>query len=289
MSWEALRSGKVRDVFVNKEKRLIALVASDRVSAFDKILPGNGIPGKGACLTAVSNYWAIATAKIPNAYIWDLDIIEEFCKDTGVDKDRVTIQRLTKPLPVEAIVRGYITGSAWRAYEKGVRSICGLIIPDGLVLSEKFQTPLFTPTTKAEHDENISYEQMVEILVNAGYRPEIAEYVRETSLSLYNEIYCAAKEKGLIFVDTKFEFGYDEITGQVYVIDEIGTSDSSRYWALEGYEAGKPQEDYDKEVIRQYILEQRKKGIEDPPIPEMLVQQATERYEALKKILLGAA
>ena len=287
MSWEAIRSGKVRDVYEEKTLGLIALVASDRVSAFDKVLAGNGIPDKGKALTAISNYWAVRTATIANAYIWDLDIIEAFCRETDIDKERVTIQRKTETLPVEAIVRGYISGSAWSAYEKGERQKCGVILPDGLLESSRLPNAIFTPTTKDEHDEDITFDEMAEIFRKAGFTHAMAEYVRKASLDLYHSIYYDSEAKGLILADVKFEFGIDEKTGSILVIDEIATPDSSRYWSIEGYEPGKLQDSFDKEHIRQYIRAQKAKGIKDPVVSPEIVQLTSERYQQLQKILLG--
>ena len=285
--WKKLRSGKVRDVWINEILGLIALVASDRVSAFDKVLAGNGIPNKGIYITSVSNYWALRTAAIPNAYVWDLDIIEDFCEQTGIEKERVTIQRITTPLPIEAIVRGHVAGSAWRAYENGEREICGVALPEGLRESERLPSPIFTPTTKGEHDENITYEQMVKILEDEGYDRSVAEFVRDSSIRLYSEIYSEAEEKGLIFADTKFEIGYCPKTKQYVFIDEIGTSDSSRYWSLENYEVGVPQEGFDKEIVRRYVRSQKQNGVENPTIPPEIVEQTAQRYKTLMRMIVG--
>lgn len=287
MSWKLTHSGKVRDVYENEELSLVALVATDRVSAFDNVLPGDGIPGKGIALTAISNYWAIETSDIANAYIWDLNIIEPFCEEFGIDKKRVTIQRKTKQLPIEAIVRGYITGSAWRDYEKGGRMICGEYLPDGLEESERLPKAYFTPTTKGEHDENITFEQMKEILVQSGFEPHVAELVRKTSIKLYHRIYEVASTKGLILADTKFEFGIDPRTGQLLVSDEIGTPDSSRYWSVVNYKCGTSQDSYDKEIIRRHIRNKKLAGIENPTVDPEIVEIAIERYRQLTRMLVG--
>ena len=287
MSWKFTHSGKVRDIYENDELNLVALVATDRVSAFDKVLPGDGIPGKGIALTAISNYWAVTTSDIPNAYIWDLNIIEPFCKEFGIDQDRVTIQRRTRQLPIEAIVRGYITGSAWRDYEAGSRMICGEYLPDGLEESARLPKAYFTPTTKGEHDENITFDQMKELLQQTGFEPYLAELVRKTSIKLYHRIYDIAAGKGFILADVKFEFGLDERTGQLLVTDEIATSDSSRYWAQASYKSGVAQDSYDKEIVRRNIRDKKKAGIENPTVDPQIIEITAERYKQLARILVG--
>ena len=287
MSWKFTHSGKVRDIYENDELNLVALVATDRVSAFDKVLPGDGIPGKGIALTAISNYWAVTTSDIPNAYIWDLNIIEPFCEEFGIDQNRVTIQRRTRQLPIEAIVRGYITGSAWRDYEAGARMICGEYLPDGLEESARLPKAYFTPTTKGEHDENITFDQMKELLQQTGFEPYIAELARKTSIKLYHRIYDIAASKGFILADVKFEFGLDERTGQLLVTDEIATSDSSRYWAQASYKSGVPQDSYDKEIVRRNIRDKNKAGIENPTVDPQIIEITAERYKQLARILVG--
>jgi phosphoribosylaminoimidazole-succinocarboxamide synthase len=290
MSWKLIRKGKVRDIYVNDDLGLIALVATDRVSAFDSVLPVL-IEGKGEVLTSISNHYAIMTSDIPNAYIWDLDIIEAFCRETGIEQSRVTLQRKTIPLPSENIVRGFMTGSVWRDYsEKAKREKCGVLLPEGLVEGQQFSEPMFGPSTKSTiKDEDITFEQMVKIYKDAGYDERIASYVREKSLSIYNRISEFASSRGLIFVDSKFEFGYEPKTGQILVIDEIGTPDSSRYWMKGLYVPGKKQEGYDKELIRQDIMSKRKLGIPDDQITvdEQIVAITIERYRQVERIIVG--
>lgn len=289
MSWKLIHKGKVRDIYVNEALSLIALVATDRVSAFDSVLPVL-IKGKGEVLTSISNFYAIMTSDIPNAYIWDLDIIEAFCAETGIEQSRVTIQRKTIPLPSENIVRGFITGSAWRDYsEKGRREKCGILLPEGLVEGQQFSEPLFGPSTKSTKDTDITFEKMVELYAKAGFSESVANYVREMSIRLYNRISAYASGKSLIFVDSKFEFGYEPRTGQILVIDEIGTPDSSRYWMKGLYVPGKKQEGYDKELIRQNIRSKRQIGIPDCEITidEQIIAITIERYKQVQRIICG--
>lgn len=250
MSWKAIRSGKVNELFANAEKRLIALVASDRMPG----RPRTCIPEKGANMTALTNYWAIVTAAIPNAYIWDLDIIEEFCAETVTDKGRVTIQRLATPLPVEVIIRGFVTDDLWRTYERGSRSISGITLPEELTQSEHFQNPLFTPVVKDQENQSITFANMTIILKESGYRSEVAEYIRRASIRLYNELYYAARQKGFIYAETGIKFGIDEATRQIYIIGEIGTPNNSRIWRLGNYRSGEPQKEYEDYRRLQKIL-----------------------------------
>src|SRR6266436_3604469 len=241
--------GKVRDIYTVDEAHLL-IVASDRLSAFDVVLP-TPIPDKGRILTAMSNFWfARTTALVPNHLttrrLEDVLTPEEVAQV----HDRAVIVRRIAPLPVEAIVRGYIAGSAWAEYQQQ-GTLCGVQLPTGLRESERLPEPMFTPSTKApagEHDLNISFEDMVHVL---GGRRGLAEQVCDTSLQVYREAVDYALTRGIIIADTKFEFGL--LDGQLCLIDEVLTPDSSRFWPAAQYEPGKGQPSFDKQFVRDYL------------------------------------
>ena len=265
--------GKVRDVYDLGDKLL--MITSDRISAFDKVL--STIPYKGEILNRVANFWFEKTGdEIPNHVIDNPD-------------PQVLIAKKTKPLPVEVIVRGYITGSLWRDFEKGAHTRYGIPFPDELKRDQKFDTPIITPTTKAEygeHDEAISREEIVNGLVD----PAIYEKAEEYALKLFNAGQEWALEKGLILVDTKYEFGI--VNGELILVDEVHTPDSSRYWIAEEYEArfakGESQKMLDKENIRQWLLERGYSGDGTPPeITPDIRTKLSERYIELYTQLTG--
>lgn len=270
--------GKVRDVYTIHEELLVMLV-SDRISAFDVVLP-KGIPYKGQVLNQIASKFLDATSDIvPN---WKI----------ATPDPMVTVGVHCDPFPVEMIVRGYLTGSAWRSYKKGQREICGVPIPEGMREHEKFPTPIITPTTKAEqglHDEDIS---KVRILRGGLASPEDYALLEKYSMELFERGSKMAEEQGLILVDTKYEFGKKD--GKIYLIDEIHTPDSSRYFYKEGYEErfaqGLPQKQLSKEFVREWLMENGFQGREGEVVPEMsdeFVQSVSERYIELYEQITG--
>ncbi|MBN1197980.1 MAG: phosphoribosylaminoimidazolesuccinocarboxamide synthase [Bacteroidales bacterium] len=275
---KSLYIGKVRDVYNIGDKYLV-MVTSDRISAFDVVLP-RGIPYKGQVLNQIAVKFLDATADIcPN---WKI----------GSPDPSVTIGKYCKPYPVEMIIRGYLTGSSWRTYKKGARTICGVPIPNGMKEHEKFPEPIVTPTTKATegHDEDISKEEIIrQGLVSAEDYALIEKYTRE----LFHRGTEMAREKGLILVDTKYEFGKGD-DGRIYLIDEIHTPDSSRYFYLEGYEErqakGEQQKQLSKEFVREWLMANDFMGNAGQQIPEMtdeIVNQISERYIELYENITG--
>ena len=277
------RRGKVRDIYETDEHLLI--VATDRVSAFDVVLP-DGIPGKGRVLTRLSRFWfAYLKAVVPNHLVSvEVDDFPPACQPyremlTG----RAMLVTKAKPLPVECIVRGYLAGSGWQEY-RATRTICGIALPPGLRESERLPEPLFTPSTKAPagtHDENISFAA-VEQLVGR----ELAAQVREVSLALYRAAHAFAHTKGFLLADTKFEFGLRE--GHLLLIDEAFTPDSSRFWRAEVYQPGAPQESYDKQLIRNYLISLGwNRRPPAPHLPPEIIAQAAARYQEICAHLTG--
>ena len=271
-------NGKVRDVYF-LENDLLVMVATDRISAFDVILP-KGIPFKGQILNQIAAKFLRQTEDIvPNWLVATPDPM-------------VSVGRCCKGYPVEMIVRGYLCGSAWRAYKNGVREICGVRLPDGMRENEKFPTPILTPTTKAEigtHDEDISREEIIARgLVPADEYAQIEKY----ALALFERGQQIAAEQGLILVDTKYEFG--NYNGQIMLMDEVHTPDSSRYFYKEGYGerflAGEPQKQLSKEFVREWLMENGFQGKDGQQVPEMtdaVVSGITARYEELYEGITG--
>ena len=269
--------GKVRDVY-NIDDQYLVMVVSDRISAFDVVLP-KGIPYKGQVLNQIADKFLDATKDIvPN---WKIDVPDPM----------VTIGHFVETFPIEMIVRGYLTGSSWRLYKKGGREICGVPLPEGLVEHQKFPEPILTPTTKADigHDENISKEEIInQGLVSAEDYAKLEKY----SLELFKRGSEIAEEMGLILVDTKYEFGKKD--DQIYLIDEIHTPDSSRYFYLEGYQErqnkGENQKQLSKEFVREWLMDQGFQGEEGQEVPEMpdeFVGQISERYIELYENITG--
>ncbi|MBR5323725.1 MAG: phosphoribosylaminoimidazolesuccinocarboxamide synthase [Muribaculaceae bacterium] len=269
--------GKVRDVY-NINDELLIMVATDRISAFDVILP-KGIPFKGEVLNKIAAKFLDATSDIvPN---WKL----------ATPDPMVTVGLQCEGFRVEMIIRGYLTGSAWREYAAGCREICGVKLPEGMRENEKFPTPIITPTTKADegHDENISKE---EIIAQGIVSKEDYELMEKYTYALFERGTQMAQEKGLILVDTKYEFGKRD--GKVYLIDEIHTPDSSRYFYAEGYEErfekGEPQKQLSKEFVRQWLIENGFMGKEGQTVPEMTeeyVNSVSDRYIELYEHIVG--
>ena len=277
------RRGKVRDIYETDEHLLI--VATDRVSAFDVVLP-DGIPGKGRVLTRLSRFWfAYLKAVVPNHLVSvEVDDFPPACQPyREMLSGRAMLVKKAKPLPVECIVRGYLAGSGWQEY-RATRTICGITLPPGLRESERLPEPLFTPSTKAPagtHDENISFAA-VEQLVGR----ELAAQIRDLSLALYRAAHAFAHTKGFLLADTKFEFGLRE--GHLLLIDEAFTPDSSRFWRAEVYQPGAPQESYDKQLIRNYLISLGwNRRPPAPHLPPVLIAQAAARYQEICAHLTG--
>ncbi len=282
---ELLKRGKVRDIYVERDKLLI--VATDRISAFDVILP-EGIPGKGRALNRISEYWFAQTEDIIQNHLISTDVDaypEVFHKYRPLLEGRSMLVRKTAPLAVECVVRGYVAGSGWREYQESC-SICSIPLPKGLVESAKLDTPIFTPSTKArdgEHDENISFDEVVE-LIGQG----LACKVREASIALYLKAKDIAGRKGIIIADTKFEFGIDVETGGLILIDEALTPDSSRFWPADEYSPGGSQPSFDKQFVRDYLITVGwDKNPPAPSLPKGVVEKSSEKYEEMLKHLLG--
>lgn len=273
--------GKVRDVY-SLENDLLVMVASDRISAFDVVLP-KGIPGKGQVLNQIANYFLDATSDIvPN---WKI----------GMADPMVTIGQKAEPFKVEMVIRGYLTGHAWRTYRSGKRLLCGVALPEGMRENEAFASPIITPTTKADqglHDEDISREEILsqEIVSESDYL-QLEAYTR----ALFARGQEMARERGLILVDTKYEFGKNA-QGEIVLIDEIHTPDSSRYFYAEGYEErlenGEAQKQLSKEFVREWLMENGFQGKEGQRIPEMteaFVKQVSDRYAELYGQITGSS
>ncbi len=276
-----LKRGKVRDVYDLGDKLLI--VASDRMSAFDVVMD-DPIPDKGRILTSISTFWFKQLEQVVENHILstDPDDYPEPCKRYSDSlKGRSMLVRKTEPLPVECIVRGYISGSGWKEYQdRG--TICGIRLPEGLEESEKLSQPIFTPSTKAEsgtHDENISFDEAAGLLGN-----ETAEEVRDLSLKIYAFGRDYAAQKGIIIADTKFEFGRFE--DRIILIDEVLTPDSSRFWPMDTYRPGGPQKSFDKQYLRDYLNGLDWPKTPPPPrLPEEIVRKTREKYlEALEQL-----
>lgn len=277
--------GKVRDLYEVDSKTLL-FVASDRISAYDVIM-GNGIPSKGSLLTLLSAHWfSVLPTFVPNlrTHFITLALPSSIPQSLAPTLRNRSMQvRRLKIFPIEGIVRGYITGSAWREYQK-TQTVHSLPMPAGLQNSSKFpQGAIYTPSTKAEaghNDVNISPAQAATI-VGEKY----AQKIEDLALSIYNAAYAYALERGIIIADTKFEFGLDEETDEVVLVDEVLTPDSSRFWPKDKYEIGKEQESYDKEFLRSWLVKTGNKGKEGVSMPEDIMLETAEKYrEAFEKL-----
>ena len=275
--------GKVRDIYEVGDYLL--LVSTDRLSAFDVIM-SQGIPYKGMVLTKISEFWFNLTKDIiPNHFITtDVNKYPAECKEySEVLQNRSMLIKKAKVIPIECIVRGYITGSGWKDYKR-TGEISGIKLPPGLHESEKFPEPLFTPSTKAEigdHDENISAEQAVQIVGEENFNA-----VKSATINIYKKASDYALTKGIIIADTKFEFG--KIEGKIILVDEVLTPDSSRFWPFDKYQKGKVQESYDKQFVRDYLLSINfNKQPPPPPLPEDIIRKTSEKYLDIYKKLTG--
>lgn len=274
---KSLYKGKVRDVY-NIADRYMVMVVSDRISAFDVVLP-KGIPFKGQVLNQIASKFLDATTDIlPN---WKI----------ATPDPQVTVGIKCEPFRVEMVIRGYLTGSAWREYKAGARELCGVKLPEGMKENQKFPTPIITPTTKADegHDQNISKEEIIE---QGLVSREDYERLEKYTYALFQRGTEIAAKKGLILVDTKYEFGKKD--GQIYLIDEIHTPDSSRYFYSEGYqerfEKGEPQRQLSKEFVRQWLMDNGFQGKDGQKVPEMteeIINSITDRYIELYEHITG--
>ena len=277
------KHGKVRDIYDLGDKLLI--VASDRLSAFDVIMK-TGIDNKGAVLTKISKFWFDFLADTVDNHLISDDVTQfptPFCDHPDQLADRSMLIKKTNVLPVECIVRGYITGSGWKEYQKQ-GTVCGIKLPEGLKQCQKLPEATFTPSTKAKlgkHDENISFEECVKIIGE-----EKANYIKDKSLEIFKKASEYAESKGIILADTKFEWG--EVDGKIILIDEVLTPDSSRFWPADKYEAGRDQESYDKQFVRNYLEEinfdKSGPGVE---LPVDIVEKTTAKYIEAYETLTG--
>ena len=280
-----MKEGKVREVYDNGDS--IIMVATDRISAFDVILK-NKIADKGTVLTQMSKFWFEFTEDIVSNHMISVDVkdMPEFFQSPEYEGKSMMCRKL-EMLPIECIVRGYITGSGWASYQQN-GTVCGIRLPEGLVESEKLPEAIYTPSTKAEiglHDENISYEQSVEVLEKQfpGKGEEYASKIKEYTLALYNKCADYALTKGIIIADTKFEFGLDE-DGNVVLADEMLTPDSSRFWPLEGYQPGQGQPSFDKQFVRDWL---KANPDSDYLLPQEVIDKTIAKYKEAYEMLTG--
>ncbi len=281
---ELINRGKVRDIYAIDAEHML-IVTSDRLSAFDVILP-QPIPGKGEVLTRVSNFWFRRMAHILPNHLTDIPLAEvvKDADERAALGDRAIVVRKLEPLPVEAIVRGYIIGSGWKDYQK-TGQVCGIALPSGLQLADKLPEAIYTPSTKAElgaHDENVDFEHTVKLLGQ-----DLAEQVRDASLKIYTEAAAYALEKGIIIADTKFEFGLDP-DGRLHIIDEALTPDSSRFWPADQYRPGISPPSFDKQFVRDYLETlDWDKTPPGPELPQEIIDKTAEKYREAEQRLTG--
>ena len=284
-TYKPFKSGKVREVY--EADGSIIMVATDRISAFDHILK-NKITDKGAVLTQMSKFWFDFTKDILPNHMLSVDNADmpEFFQQEEFKGNTMLCKKLHM-IPMECIVRGYITGSGWESYKEN-GTICGIKLPEGLQESEKLPEPIFTPSTKAElgdHDENVSLEQGAKVLEKEfpGHGMEYAEKIRDYTIAIYKKCAEYALTKGIIIADTKFEFGVDE-EGNIVLGDEVLTPDSSRFWPLEGYEAGKSQPSYDKQFVRDWL---KANPDSDYELPQDIIDKTIAKYKEAYEVLTG--
>jgi phosphoribosylaminoimidazole-succinocarboxamide synthase len=276
--------GKVRDIY-DIDDKLMLIVTTDRLSAFDVILP-DPIPGKGLMLTRISNFWFNKLKHIIPNHLTDIalsDIIPNLSEREQIEGRAIVVRRY-KPLPVEAIVRGYLIGSGWKDYQK-CGAVCGITLPDGLQQAQQLPQPIYTPSTKAaahDHDENVNFEHTVNLI-----GVELAEQIRSVSLRLYQEAAAYAEQRGIIIADTKFEFGVDA-EGSLYLIDEVLTPDSSRFWPKDQYRTGISPPSFDKQYVRDYLetLDWNKTA-PGPKLPLEVLEHCAAKYREAEARLTG--
>ena len=290
------RQGKVRDLYdvtLDNGDPGLLIVATDRISAFDVVLE-NGLPGKGVVLTQISRFWFDYFGEWVNHHLISTDVADVpglTDEEREQVEGRIMLCRRTSVLPVECIVRGYITGSGYKDYMRSGK-VCGIDLPTGLKNSDRLTEPLFTPSTKAEaglHDENISFEEGVEIVGR-----ETMSWLRDTTLDLYKAASAHARDCGIILADTKFEFGVVEGENEPLLIDEIFTPDSSRFWPAEEWEPGREQNSFDKQIVRNYLETVVSAGSWDktppgPELPDSVVDAASRRYLEAYELLTGSS
>lgn len=283
--YKPVKEGKVREIYDTGDA--LVMVATDRISAFDHILK-NQIVGKGKVLTQMSEFWFELTRDIMPNHVISTDVkdMPEFFQNDDF-AGRSMLCRKLEMLPIECIVRGYITGSGWASYQEN-GTVCGIRLPEGLQESEKLPEPIFTPSTKAEigdHDENISYEESIAVLEKAypGRGEELAKGIRDNTIAIYNKCAEYAREHGIIIADTKFEFGLNE-KGELVIGDEMLTPDSSRFWPLEGYRAGQPQPSYDKQFVRDWL---KANPDSDYRLPQDIIDKTIDKYMEAYRMLTG--
>jgi phosphoribosylaminoimidazole-succinocarboxamide synthase len=281
LSLPLLHQGKVRDIY-DIDHQYMLIVATDRLSAFDVIFDQT-IENKGKILTEIANFWFDKTRHIVQNHLTKIKLEEVLTpKEAQTLSGRAIVVKKLKPLPVEAVVRGYIIGSGWKEYQES-QSVCGIALPDNLRLAEQLQKPIFTPSSKASvggHDANISFEE-VESMIGT----ELAKEIKEVSLKIYSFASKLALEKGVIIADTKFEFGLDS-NSQLTLMDEVLTPDSSRFWSLSDYTPGKSPKSFDKQIIRDHLETlDWNKAPPAPEIPEKIMYQAANKYREIQSIL----
>lgn len=283
--YKPIKEGKVREIY--DVDNALVMVATDRISAFDHILK-NKIVDKGKVLTQMSKFWFEYTGHIVDNHMISTDVndMPEFFRNEKFEGRSMLCKKLTM-LPIECIVRGYITGSGWASYQK-TGKVCGIQLPEGLKESQKLPEPIYTPSTKAElgdHDENISYEQSIDVIekIYPGRGKTYATMIRDYTLSLYKKCAAYALERGIIIADTKFEFGLDE-NGNIILADEMLTPDSSRFWPLEGYKEGQPQPSYDKQFVRDWL---KANPDSDYLLPDDVIDKTIAKYKEAYKLLTG--
>lgn len=284
-SLKLLHRGKVRDLYEVDADHLL-IVQTDRLSAFDVILP-TPIPGKGEVLTAVSNFWFRKLGNVIPNHLSGIDpesVVKTDAERAQV-RGRAFVTRKLKPLPIEAIVRGYLVGSGWKDYKK-TGAVCGIQLPPGMQEAQKLPQPLFTPSTKAavgDHDENISFEQAKKLL-----GADMAEQVKSATLALYTQAADYALTRGIIIADTKFEFGTDA-AGKLYLIDEALTPDSSRFWPADQYKVGSNPPSFDKQFVRDWLEASGwNKKPPAPQVPADVLQKTADKYREAQRLLTGA-
>jgi phosphoribosylaminoimidazole-succinocarboxamide synthase len=280
-----IKEGKVREVYDNGDSLII--VATDRISAFDVILK-NKVTKKGAILTQMSKFWFDLTKDVIPNHMLSVDVkdMPEFFQNDRFDGNSMMCRKLTM-LPIECIVRGYITGSGWASYKEN-GTVCGIKLPEGLKESQKLPEPIYTPSTKAEigdHDENISFERSIDVLEAKfpGRGKEYATKIKDATIALYKKCAEYALGKGIIIADTKFEFGLDE-DGNVVLGDEMLTPDSSRFWPVEGYEPGKSQPSFDKQFVRDWL---KANPDSDYLLPDVIIEKTVNKYKEAFELLTG--
>ena len=279
---ELIAQGKVRDIYAVDEGHLL-IVTTDRMSAFDVVLP-NPIPGKGEVLTQLSEFWFNKTEHIAINHLTDDLILEDIVPQDqlGYFQNRSMIVKRLNPLPIEAVVRGYLIGSGWKDYQQ-TGSVCGIKLEENLNMAAQLPEPIYTPATKAEvgdHDENISYEKTIDLLGE-----ELAATVRDKAIEIYNYGVSHAKERGIIIADTKFEFGQDQ-DNNLYLIDEVLTPDSSRFWAIENYAIGTSPPSFDKQYLRDYLETlDWDKTAPGPELPQEIINNTANKYKSAYNII----